>query len=508
MRAAASLIAATIDLDPADYLDQLRDEHTRLENIGVDPNRNISIEASLNLSYASLSPDTQRVFGRLAVFPASVDAAAEEVVCDDTNHTHLSQLVRLSLVEYEAPIPRLPKSRKVVRFRERGSGGEAHGRYRLHDLAHLFALARFSSDDRTTIQTRHAKHYLGILLRANRLFCKGNKSVVRGLALFDLEWPNVRVAQSWAAENAANDGNAAQLCEKFAVVEIVNLRLHPLEQAGWIEAALLVAQRNDDRLRQGIHLGNLGSIYCERGDAHKALDYHEQALTIISEFGDRRVLATSMSALGDTHVLLGDTRKAISLYKQALTIDRETNGRRGEASDLGKIANIYADQGKTRTAIKYYKQALEIAREIGERNLEGGLLSNLGVVYYSLSKMDKSIELYEQALIIHRELGHLRFEGITLGNLANANVALGRVQVAIDLYQKAMVINRKAGNQRSEGDTHWNISVALDILGDRAQAIAHAEAALKIYEQIENPRAEKVRQQLAEWKAEQQIDSG
>ncbi len=500
LRAAASLIAATPDLDPLTYVTQLRDERTRLTKIGKE-GVDIDVEASFNLSYQQLSPEAARVFRQLSVFPATFDAAAEESICDDPDHTHLSQLVRLSLVGYEAPILRLAKS--GVRLRARIPGREARGRYRLHDLAHLFALSQFSNVDNKTLQARHAKHYLGILLKAEKLFRKGNKSAAHGMALFDLERLNIQGAQSWAAENAANDGIAARLCEKFALVEIVKLRLHPLEQAKWIEAALLVAQRNNDRLRQGFHLGNLGNIYCEGGDAHKALEYHEQALAIISEFGNRGDLAISISSLGDIHLLRGDTRKAIHLYRQALAIDRETNNHRGQASDLGKIANIYADQHNTRMAIKYYKQALEIAREIGERRLEGGLLSNLGTVYHSLSKMDKCIDLYEQALVIHRELGYLRFEGITLGNLANANLAFNRVQVAVNLYQKALVIDQKAGNIRSEGDTHWNISIALDILGAQVQAIAHAKAALKIYEQIEDPHAEMVRRQLAKWKGGQ-----
>ena len=46
----------------------------------------------------------------------------------------------------------------------------------------------------------------------------------------------------------------------------------------------------------------------------------------------------------------------------------------------------------------------------------------------------------------------------------------------------------------------WNMSLASDRLGDRTQAIAHAEAALKIREQIEDPKAEMVRKQLAAWK--------
>jgi len=44
------------------------------------------------------------------------------------------------------------------------------------------------------------------------------------------------------------------------------------------------------------------------------------------------------------------------------------------------------------------------------------------------------------------------------------------------------------------------MSLVLDQLGERAQAILYAEQAILIREQIEDPRAEQVRVQLAEWR--------
>ena len=44
--------------------------------------------------------------------------------------------------------------------------------------------------------------------------------------------------------------------------------------------------------------------------------------------------------------------------------------------------------------------------------------------------------------------------------------------------------------------------LALDHLGERAQALQHAEQALIIFEKIEDPRASKVREQLAAWREE------
>ena len=93
LRAAGSLLDITADLDPAVYAQQLSDERTRLAHIGTE-GVDISVEASITLSYNRLTPDTARVFRLLSVFPAAFDARAEEVVCQDPDHKHLSNLLR------------------------------------------------------------------------------------------------------------------------------------------------------------------------------------------------------------------------------------------------------------------------------------------------------------------------------------------------------------------------------------------------------------------------------
>ena len=46
------------------------------------------------------------------------------------------------------------------------------------------------------------------------------------------------------------------------------------------------------------------------------------------------------------------------------------------------------------------------------------------------------------------------------------------------------------------------MSLAYEKLGERDRAVALAAAALQIFEQIEDPKAEKVRRQLAAWRGE------
>ncbi|MBI3241902.1 MAG: tetratricopeptide repeat protein [Chloroflexi bacterium] len=481
LTAAASLLAETEDLDPADFARQLGDERARLELTGFTAGGlETSIEASLNLSYARLPSETARVFCALAVFPADFEALAEEAICDDADHKHLSDLVKRSLTRYDAE----------------------KKRYSLHDLARLFANSRLSAADRATLQQRHATHYETVLRAAKELYKKGGDDIKQGLTAFDAERGNIEAGQAWAVGQIDNLPDAAKLCSDYADagVYVLDLRLHPREQIRWLEAALAAARKLKDRQAEGAWLGNLGLAWADLGDTRKAIEFYEQCLTILGEIGDRRSEGTMLGNLGIAHKNLGETRKAIEFYEQALAIDREIGDRRSEGAALGNLGNAWANLGETCKAIEYHEQQLIIVREIGDRRGEGNALGNLGTAWADLGETRKAIEYHEQALAIDREIGDRRGEGQDLGSLGIAYYNLGETRKAIEFYEQHLTIAREIGDRRGESIALWNMSLALDKLGERTQAIAQAEAALKIKEEIEDPWAEKVRKRLAEWR--------
>jgi tetratricopeptide (TPR) repeat protein len=439
LRAAGSLLAITADLDPVDYAAQLQDERSRLQRIGTE-GVDIDVAASFNLSYARLSSEAARVFRLLSVFPATFDAAAEEVVCADEGHVQLSDLVRRSLVLYDM----------------------SSKRYRLHDLVRLFADTKLTAEERAVGQKLFAKLYRNVLAAANGLYLQGDESLQRGLALFDLEWGNIQAGHAWVAAHAdAADADVAQLGMAYpdAGAYVLNLRQHSREWIRWLQIALAAARRLQHRAGEGVTLSNLGLAYLDLGETSRAIQFHEQHLTIAQEIGDRRGEGVALGNLGNAYFDFRDIRRAIEFHVQALPIFREIGDRRGEGAVLGNLGNAYFDLGETSRAIRSYEQQLAIVREIGDRHGEGNVLCNLGIAYKKLGETRRAIQFYEQALLIDREIG----------------------------------------DRRGEGTDLWNISLALNQLGERAHATQHAKEALTIYEQIEDPNAAKVRAQLAAW---------
>ena len=470
--AAASYLANSEDVSPKKYVKALADERSRLEMIG-EQGVDMSVDASLELSFQKLEPKQQQTFLDLSVFPADFDAQAEEQICLDQGNKSLSELVRWSLVDYK-------------------SQGPDYGRYRLHDLARIFALARQQEEQKAAISERHAAYYKDLLSAADDLYLKGGDSILAGLALFDREEANILTGQAWAEKNMQRTSLAADLCNDYpkAGFYVLNLRLHPLQNIAWLVKALTAARQLNDRSTEAGHLGNLGLAYADLGEPRKAIEFYEQQLSIAREIGDRRGEGNALGNLGIAYADLGEPRKAIEFHEQALKIFREIGDRRGEGNVLGNLGLAYSNLGEPRKAIEFYEQALAIDREIGDRRGEGADLGNLGNAYAVLGEPRKSIEHYEQALVIAQEIGYRRGESADLGNLGNAYADLGEPRKAIEYYEQALAIAREIGDRRGEGAHLGNLGNAYAALGEPRKSIEFYEQALAIVREIGNRRDE------------------
>jgi tetratricopeptide (TPR) repeat protein len=261
LRLAASVIAERRNIKTADYVRQLADAQKRLE----------LVEASLSLSYEILTEEQQRRWRMLAIFPGSFDEAAAAAVWETEGgkaKDTLGDLLSFSLVEWN----------------------ETAGRYRLHDLARVFADSRMTEAESDGGRRLHARHYQLALSTANYLYRQGRNEVLRGLGLFDLERANIEAGQGWAAERADSDEAGAELCITYpdSGIDLLNLRQHPHELIRWLEAMLTAAQKLKRRDAAGRALGNLGGAYAALGETRRAIEFYEQALQIARETGDRR----------------------------------------------------------------------------------------------------------------------------------------------------------------------------------------------------------------------------
>jgi tetratricopeptide (TPR) repeat protein len=426
LRLAGSALAERLDLSPPEYVRRFREGKEKLE----------PVNASLKTSYDLLTEERRRLWRLLAVFPETFDAKAVAAIWDlemDDTQSHLGELVRSSLVEWE----------------------DMDERYRLHDLARVFADEQITPAEKGEGQQRHAEHFLEVLRSADSLYLKGGQDSRLGLGLFDREWSNIQAGQAWAATQFNKDRETADFCSSYANAgaDCLNLRQHPREGIQWRKVGLAAARHSTNRVAESGHLSNLGNAYANLGESRRAIEFYEQALTITRETGNKQGEGISLGNLGIVYKILGEPHRAIEFYERQLTIAREIGDRREEGRTLGNLGNAYIDLGDTHHAIELQEQYFKITSELGDRLGESYALGNLGNAYADLGETHRAIEFYEQQLTISREIGDRRSESNASWNLGVALVKEGDLTQAADLLQVRVDYEREIGHPDAEKDT-------------------------------------------------------
>jgi tetratricopeptide (TPR) repeat protein len=561
IRAVGSALQEREDLRPNDYADKLADARERLKLTET--------EASLQLSYDLLPEDLARCFRKLAVFPGTFAADAAATVWEmepGPAGEALGTLLRYSLLLYDS----------------------SKNRYRQHDLVRLFADSRLTGEDREAAEIFFSGHYAEVASQANQLFQNRAESLQQGLALFDLEWPNIKAGQSWAAACIGMDPEVASLALEYqnAAFSYLQTRLHVRERLKWVQPVLdaarkakdelLVAQmlqrlagvlkemgkarealktynealtyyrkkedqggewdvlvgmasayraaedperaiecytkclesarQSQDRFREGLSLWYLGLVYEEQDDFTRAIENYQQVAEIERERSPHGAESTTQSSLGRAFAALGKYREALGYYQKALDLARLSKDRKEEGRKLAALGSAYSSLNEMDNAVSCFREYLGIAREIGDRGEERSALWYLGLAYNDMKKTKEAVDYSQQALEIAHEIGDFRGEMYALSALARAYRQAGDGARAIEYYEKELAISREIGERISEGKTLYSISLILADEQEYEKAIARGEQSIAVLEGIKSPKADEVRERVAEWRKAREKD--
>lgn len=459
----ASILAEDITINADELLKKYENRQERLRL--ADPNRkNLSVEASFDLSYELLSDELKAFWCKLAIFPADFDLDAMQAILGVEDGKKIrSELVKKHLLIFEIESKRT----------------------RLHDLARDYTSEKLIDYEVLLGEGVHAFYY-------GRLLTSLRDVTIENLSKFDIEKVNIKKGFSWIKTNVARNNQIAFSCFSYTVlpINIILLRLHTSEIIEWMTTGLVASYKHKDKRTETHHLNNLGNAYYNLGETQKAIEYHEKALAISKEISDKEPEATALGNLANSYVRLGNARKAIEYYKKNLTVLKELGSRKHESIQLCNLGSAYWTLGEFQEAIKYFEESLAISREILDRQGEGSALGNLGNVYEALGNRRKAIKYFEDALLIAKELGDRKGEEIRLGCLGVSHKNLGNYQEATKYYEKALVIAKEVGNQEGQANHLGNLGNVQEILGETSKAIEYFEQSTKIARKIDYPRCE------------------
>ncbi len=433
LRIAGGVLANDETMSVARYLARLSDEKRKLAALKDPDDPDHDVEASIALSYELLDTESQATLCQLGVFAASFDLAAAGAVLGTTDQEslrdRLALLHRRSLLEFVAE----------------------QQRYDLHELVRVFALARLrerGEAEERAARLRHARHYITVAAEAERQYRSGGESIGAGLALFDRERANLDAARHWLQAHTGDDEiDALLIADADATANIGDLRYSKRdERIPQLEAALGAAERSGRRDAQGSLLGNLGLAYFALGEARRAFDFYQQALSLFRQIGDRLGEANCLKAIGDVLQFHKESDAALGSYQQALSLYRQIGDRLGEANCLRAIGDVQQFRGDRDAALGSYQQALALYSQIGAKLGEANVLAAQSRLLLD-SEPARSQALLQEALEIRESIGDFYSKGADLGNYGVALLQRGRNTEARPYLEQARQLFAERGIQ-------------------------------------------------------------
>jgi tetratricopeptide (TPR) repeat protein len=251
-------------------------------------------------------------------------------------------------------------------------------------------------------------------------------------------------------------------------------------------------------------LNNIGEIYLNLKQFHKALEFFQPSLEIHRNIGNKSGIASVRNNIGLTYMQTNAQNEALESLSESLQLWQEIGDDNGRSATLENLGVLALSKGNISESIRCFEEGLMLARRIGNTHREATQQRNLGDVYYQIKEYGKAIECYRGSLIVWEELNDLPRQALLLNNLGGVFYQQQEIGQALSYFEKSLVFRRKSGEEVDIATTLWNIGVLHANLDQFDNAIKSLEEALVLFEKLDSP--EKVEVQA--WLERVRLKSG
>jgi predicted ATPase/class 3 adenylate cyclase/Tfp pilus assembly protein PilF len=428
---AIELAAARITMLPPKAMLQRLTSRLKLLTGGARdlPERQRTLRATIEWSFALLDEGEQVLFGRLAVFSGGRTLEAIDAICDAEGD--------LPIDSFEGVSSLLDKS--LLRQEE---GPNEEPRFVMLETVHEFAREKLEqSGEAESIKRAHAEYFLTLAEKADAELRGANQ--LEWLERLEAEHDNMRAALSWSLER-----KEAEVALKLggAVWLFWLLRDYHSEGRRWLEEALAMDGAGSPGSR-AMALAGAGWLATEQGDLDRAKEACEEGLELLEHEAREASEAklTLLACLGWVAWEREELGQASELLEEGLALSREMRDTWWLAYSLFILAIVPQSLGDSERATDLYEESMDLFRELGDKQSLAFCLNNMAMMVYSQGDLGRTAQLTEESVALKRELGNRGGVSMGLYNLGWIALLQDDLGRAADLYRESLSLSWDTG---------------------------------------------------------------
>ncbi|WP_167021439.1 tetratricopeptide repeat protein [Chitinophaga sp. Cy-1792] len=239
------------------------------------------------------------------------------------------------------------------------------------------------------------------------------------------------------------------------------------------------AINNKDDLRTGVCLMEMGKICVDQGYYPKALEYYQQAQSMLEAAGAITLEADNLNAMGVLYYHNINKPAAAQVHQRALQLYRKAADTAGIAATYGHIGHLFEKAQQPDSAFYYNRLALRAYESIRDHKGIAGIYENLGSIYEDQEKYDSALVFFNKALAVY-ESDNDRIGSIeVVNNIGDIYRKTNRLIQSMQFSRQALAMARATNNNYQIGAACKDIALNFKLLGQHDSAFVYMEQSRK-----------------------------
>lgn len=404
------------------------------------PERQRSLRAVFESSWARLNEAEQKTFAALSVFRGGFSREAAEAVAG----------------KFDSLLNRSLASRNGERFE-------------LHDVTRQFAEEKLSAKKKA--RNAHAAYFAKWAGERAQWNERASFAVMRD------DFENVRAAWLWASEqkDAAALSSLIHFTKRY-----LDIQGRYREGYDLMERALAQFDTPNDVKKlppdaQGQTIAKLilyrALFLADMGKSDETISTLEECLAYFRGVGDKPQIMACLNALGIASRFLGHEDKGEAYFRGQLELARELGNRHEEATALNNLSTALTTLEKLKESEEALRESLVLRRELNDEAGVSSTLINLAVSLFNQGRYEEEKPLLQEAIEISRRINQPRNLAGALGNLGTILLKEKNYAGALELFLQGLETHRNTGYR-------FGIAIALDNVGTAHYHLGNESEAL------------------------------
>jgi predicted ATPase/uncharacterized protein HemY len=354
------------------------------------PERQRTLQATIEWSYELLCDSEKRAFAQLAVFAGGFELTSAEAIAEADLET-LEGLVSHSLARRTDT-----------------------GRFFMLQTIREFAMGLLPESDANALRRRHADYFLAQAERAEGLVMAWETETTAAL---ERERDNLRTA--WTTFAGSGEWVLA-LRLAAALGTFWSLRGPPSEGLDQLERSLAGAgEEAPEIIDRALSAAGMLAFHC--GDLERARTLQETAVKRLREVGDDARLAHALRRLGTVLVQERAFTEAQEVYAESLAAAQRAGSDFSQATSIHNLGVLAIAVGDYQCARRRLEQALEMHEKANRPGLMANSLCDLGLLALAERRFEDAGELMSaSAQRLSHNLNTTAYAALGLAAVASA----------------------------------------------------------------------------------------